>query len=672
MAINSLNIKQYYKNSAQSFDFENKLRTGSNPYYEVTPETALNWDFNTSIEALSNLIGKNEVQSIFNGKDVQSPHGNEKTSEWLQQSKVVGINPRAIGSYFDIVKYAMTFPEDSLHLLPLFEQGCQGSLYAPVNFKLTDEFMDKDLEKLGFDTPEKQLKLTINLLHALNKSVGMDFLQHTDRFSEEVFINPDNFIWAKVDDSKQRELQYPEIHPDKIGDDVKKAVVDFLKENGDAKGQPVKSIYLQNFYNLSEDRRREILFGRNNSEQKTQRRVALMNHVRNANLETKPISLDDPRRKIVFKEMKSNNGVTWANFTDNMGDRMFGNLTGYKLYHLDENGQVDISKPNKDAWDFVCKQNAQFQKDYNFDFLRADMGYLTFDDETRDIHAKVKEYIQSQGAPYFASLGECFCGFGKQSDADGIKRKNYDSVLGNLHYENVYDYNFNDIVKAYNFSPDYKVSLTSITADSDQARYNQHYDNFQSKIRTFFGLFLNQPSYMGMGLETREDNPTEGKNLTKDFINDWGIKKYEWGNNQTFFKTISEMRNIFAKIKDDIQKQLHYWLWTSDKKVASWFYYTKNTMNPSYLFVSNTDTNQKDEVEIQNLFDTNMSENINKNCDALALKEVYSSEEKDNADAVIMVKGKSHKIRNLKPGECRIYRISNPKIIEDKINNKSS
>ncbi len=665
MAINSLNIKQYHNNQETSFLCTDKLRKGSNPYFEVTPESALNWDFNTSLKALQTLIGKNEVQNIFQGKSIQAPHQNDRNSEWLKQSKVVGINPRAIGSYFDIVKYAMTFPEDSLHLLPLFEQGCQGSLYAPVNFKLSEEFMDKDLTKLGFDTPEKQLKLTMNLLHALNKNVGMDFLQHTDRFSEEVFINPDNFIWAKVDESKQRELQYPEVHPDKIGEDVKNAVVDFLKENGDTKGQPVKEIYLQNFYNLSEDRRREILFGSDNSEQKTTRRVALMNHVRNANLETKPISLDDPRRKIVFKEMQGNNGVTWANFTDNMGDRMFGNLTGYKLYHLDENGQVDISKPNKSAWDFVCKQNAKFQQDYNFDFLRADMGYLTFDDEKRDIHSKVKEYIQNQGAHHFASLGECFCGFGDNQNTEAIKRKNYDSVLGNLHYENVYDYNFNDIVKAYNFAPDYKVSLTSITADSDQARYNQHYDNFQNKIRTFFGLFLNQPSYMGMGLETREDNPTEGKNLTKDFINDWGIPKYEWGQNKSFFKTISGMRNVFAKIKDDIQKQLHYWLWTSDKKVASWFYYTKDALNPSYLFVANTDTNQKDEVEVQNLFDTNVSDNINKNRDTLALKEIYSSEKTEASDIDIMVKRKSHKIRNLKAGECRVYKIINPQKIDE-------
>ena len=660
--MNSLNIRNNYENISL-FLHNSLLKKGNSSYYQVNPKDALNWDFNTTYNALEEMIGTNQLSAIFNGKDIESPHSKEQNSEWFKQSKVVGINPRALGSYFDIVKYAMTFPEDSIHILPLFEQGCQSSLYAPVNFRLSEEFMDSELEKLGFDTPEKQLKLTINLLHALNKNVGMDLLQHTDRFSEEVFINPDNFIWAKIDSSQKKELEYPAIHPDKIGDDVKNTVVEFLRKYGDSKGNKLNEIVLQNFYTFKEDKRREILFGNDSFKARTQRRIALMNYVRANGLETKPISLDSPKRKIVFKEMKSNNGITWADFTDNMQDRMFGNLTGYKLYHLDKNGNVDISKPNTSAWNFICDKNLEFQKKYGFDFLRADMGYLHFDDKDRDIHAKVKQYIQEQGTPYFASLGECFCGFG-HSDTVSISRKHYDSVLGNLHYEKVYNYNFNDIVKTYNFSPDYKVSVTSITADSDQAKYNEYYDDFQNKIRTFLGLFLNQPSYMGMGLETRNINPTEGKNLTKDFINDWGIEKYEWGKNYNFFQIISKMRSVFLDIKDDIQKQLHYWLNTGDRKVSSWFYYTKDTFMPTYLFAVNTDVYEKEDVEIQNLFDTNVSSNIKDKYHRVAAKEIYSSEEKSSKEWYIISQGKRFKIKNLKPGECRIYKISNPEQLE--------
>ena len=204
-SINPINSKCSTAVVASRFPAYKKVQGKSSSYYEIKPQTALDWDFDTAYKALENLIGKRQTQEIFNGKQIASPHSKELNSEWLKQSKIIGINPRAIGTYFDIVKYAMTFPEDSIHLLPLFESGCLNSLYAPLNFKLSKEFMDDDLSKIGFNTPEKQLKLVIKILHALNKSVGMDFLQHTDRFSQEVFINPNNFIWTKIDLEKGEE-----------------------------------------------------------------------------------------------------------------------------------------------------------------------------------------------------------------------------------------------------------------------------------------------------------------------------------------------------------------------------------------------------------------------------------------------------------------------------------
>lgn len=515
------------------------VRTGERPeeknhrhYYKISPQTALNRNFDTTYRALENIIGKKLVYEIFNGKEIKGPHAGEANSEWFGQSKIIGINPRAIGSYFDIVKYAMTFPEDSIHIMPLFEQGYQSSLYAPINFQLSEEFMDEKLKKLGFDTPEKQLKLTVNLLHALNKNVGMDFLEHTDRFSEEVFINPDFFSWAKIAPIKERELIYPEINPDKIGDFIKEAVIEFLRINGDDKGEKIPEIILKNLYSFKEDKIREIIFSNGNLKTRTKRRVALMEHIRSLGYETRPISHYSLKKKVDFKKMMQANGKTWAIFSDNGGgtdeDCQFGNLAGFKLYHLDKNANPDITRPNIEAWEYICKQYANFQSEYGFDFLRADMGYLHYGDSLRDIHSLIKEYIKQNGTKHFATMGECFSLLGYGED-EAIRRKNYDSVLGNLHYENVYNPQFCSIIRAYNFNPNYKVCLTSITADSDQTKYNENYDNFQNTIRLFLGLFSNQPSYMGMGLETRDTNPTEGKNLTKDFINNWGVKNYEWG-----------------------------------------------------------------------------------------------------------------------------------------------
>ena len=225
----TMNHLLYFNTNHLTFEANHNSQFHKNTYYEVEPQTAQNWNFNEACERLKGLITEKEFNDIiYRNKTVLSPNSKEKNGYWLHQSKIIGVNPRAIGTYFDIVKYTMTFPEDSIHLLPLFEQGCNKSLYAPINFKLSEEFMDKDLTRLGFDTPEKQLKLTVNLLHALGKNVGMDFLQHTDRYSEEVFVNPDNFIWIKLNTENTRQLEYPEINPDRVSDEVKDTIVDFL------------------------------------------------------------------------------------------------------------------------------------------------------------------------------------------------------------------------------------------------------------------------------------------------------------------------------------------------------------------------------------------------------------------------------------------------------------
>ena len=161
-------------NTIQNYSTVNKLvrHTPKAPFLAVIPAVALGWNFEQTKTNLKKLVPN--VDEIFRGKEVEGPNTSKQNSSWMEQSKIIGINPRALGSYFDIVKYAMTFPEDSIHLLPMFEQGCNKSLYAPVNFKLSDEFLDKELVQRGFDTPEKQLKLNNFCFYFISKFVGMN------------------------------------------------------------------------------------------------------------------------------------------------------------------------------------------------------------------------------------------------------------------------------------------------------------------------------------------------------------------------------------------------------------------------------------------------------------------------------------------------------------------
>lgn len=117
------------------------------------------------------------------------------------------------------------------------------------------------------------------------------------------------------------------------------------------------------------------------------------------------------------------------------------------------------------------------------------------------------------------------------------------------------------------------------------------------------------------------------------------------------------MRRIFSKISDQIKNQLHYWLHTSNEKVLCWLYYTKENFNPTYLFVANTSDEKQNEIEAQNPLDA-----VNSGSRTVGLKEIYTTcQNKKIRPNYIVTKGKIFKIKELEPGECRIYKVIDPK-----------
>ena len=163
-----------------------------------------------------------------------------------------------------------------------------------------------------------------------------------------------------------------------------------------------------------------------------------------------------------------------------------------------------------------------------------------------------------------------------------------------------------------------------------------------------------------MGFETRNEKSLGSEYYTNNFINNNG-KKYLYGNNKEFFNTVSSMRKMYSKIKDTIQNQYHYWLNTSDGKVASWFYYSKEDRIPSFLFVSNTSAEPKKETTIQNIFDTSIADKISKKTNKILVNEIYSTDSSRKVKkmhANIILKGQKIKVTNLAPGESRIYKVT--------------
>ena len=110
---------------------------------------------------------------------------------------MVGINVRTVGSFWNIIKYVLTLPatQDSIHILPIWEAGVAGSMYGISSWYLNPEFFSAELAETvsSLDTIDRQLRAVVNLLHLMGRSVGMDVIPHTDRFSQIALAFPEYF-----------------------------------------------------------------------------------------------------------------------------------------------------------------------------------------------------------------------------------------------------------------------------------------------------------------------------------------------------------------------------------------------------------------------------------------------------------------------------------------------
>ncbi len=89
--------------------------------------------------------------------------------------------------------------QSAIHVLPIWEPGVVGSLYGMVSWLLNSEFFSPSLAAVcpWLDRPDRQLCAVVNLLHGMGRTVGMDVIPHTDRFSEMALAFPEHFEWLR-------------------------------------------------------------------------------------------------------------------------------------------------------------------------------------------------------------------------------------------------------------------------------------------------------------------------------------------------------------------------------------------------------------------------------------------------------------------------------------------
>ncbi len=565
-------------------------QSGRTSYIDhLLPQTAVQLSVYQVLEMLHKRLGNDTLRRALDPyQTVASPVSNQPDSSWLKKSNMVGVNVRTIGSFWRVIGYALTLPaaHDSIHLLPIWEPGVVGSLYGMVSWQINPEFFDVDLARYvpGLDTVEKQLKVVVNLLHAMGRSVGMDVIPHTDRFSEMVLACPSLFEWVRRDGATLAD------HGSMVYRYVEESIWQFLRSAGAADGSQIlfaRDVFFSTDLSiLTDDQRLRILFGYPQDHGgRLRRRIQLIRHLTSQGFETLPMTMAPPYRGLHIDAddfTVDEYGQTWYQYafdTPEAMSRVFGPLARYRFYESKNDNQeweLDFTRPNYPAWQYISRKVADCQKAYGFDFMRGDMAHvqmqpqgaptdLTGDLRYYDPLRAIKHHVQETGVPYFGFFAETFLappgvmGYGDEDDhLDAIDA---DSTLGDLQSLIVTDPEFSQqfsryyhLLKTRRFAPNFTV----MTADKDDPRFDEFYRT-GNLFRYFTALFLtDMPSYVGLGFETRNRHLERGANeeYSKLYVFQIGDDRqpdkvthgpYEWGENADQFEAIGQMR-AFAEL----------------------------------------------------------------------------------------------------------------------------
>lgn len=542
----------------------------------LAPELAVKMSSATLFSILQRRLGEGTLATCLDPTLTwPSPVQEEENGNWLKTCHTVGVNVRTIGDFLSVVKYALTLPAHlkSIHLLPIWEPGVVGSLYGMASWELNTEFYSQELYLLGIEKLSDQLKVVINLLHAMGKVVGMDVIPHTDRYSEMVLANPDHFEWLR-----RHELTILN-HEANLHETVQGAIYDWLLSNG-----PATEAYgiVGELWQLPEADRLRLFFGAAEDYLGRQRRrIDLINWLFYRGLEPVPATMAPPYRGIEVDPSpeavtRDEAGREWRDYRITQPQemsRVFGPLARYKLYGRrddNRNWEIDFTEPHTWVWRYLTQHYAAQQQRFNFDFMRGDMSHVQMRpegvpppediDDYYDPLRAVKRHIAKR-APHFAYFAESFLtppGYMAYGDEVAhLLRSEAEVTLGNLQSFAPGTPDFMALVRQYlqvAATTELTPSWTVITADKDDPRFD-HFHHHGELERVFTGLFLGAlPMYFSLGFEQRDRHFSRAVNeaYTKLYVfqEDRGEKAvsgpYTWGGNLELFVAWTRLQQFAA------------------------------------------------------------------------------------------------------------------------------
>ena len=519
------------------------------------PQLAVGLPARAILDALYLRLGPVLAQALDPAHQTPSPRTAEPSGAWLKRSHCVGINLRTTGGLFGALAYVLTLPPhvDAVHLLPVFEPGVVGSLYGMASWRVNAAFRSAAWARVvpALDGVEAQLRAFVNVCHALGKTVGLDVIPHTDRFSEIALANPWCFEWVRRDGARLVS-HHADLHLD-----VQAAIAAWCWGRDDA-GAAIE------LFSLPEAERLRQLVGEGDAAARNARRDELITHLYRLGYETLPATMAppyrglelDPRPRAVTVDAR---GRRWREFRfadPGPMSRVFGPLTRYKVWDRhDDNAAwaIDFDAPRYEVFDYVAEHYREVVAFFGFDFMRGDMSHVQM--RPGGVPAEPREpydllrYVKRACAadrPHFGYFAESFLtadGFMTYgSEAAHLDASEADVALGNLQSFPA-DYpewhaalaQYVDLAAAHDFAP----AHCFFSGDKDDPRFDRNFDRGLVARYVLATLCPQLPSYTALGWRVRDERPVPAPNehYTKLYVfhYDDGPQAtrgpYRWGGN---------------------------------------------------------------------------------------------------------------------------------------------
>ncbi|THH41858.1 hypothetical protein [Neolewinella litorea] len=539
----------------------------------LPPQRALELSAAELARILNDRLGEESFRQAIDPEVRVAGHLDDRPNgDWLKSCHTVGINVRTVGSFWNMLKYALTLPDHirGIHLLPIWEPGVAGSLYGMASWNLNPEFLDHDTLRMfpGLRSVESQLQVTLNLLHALGKVVGVDVMPYADRYSEIVLANPAFFEWLIRDDLTITDHR---IH---LHETAGAAILDWLETT-----DPGTRVHRPTFFReTSEAERLNVLFGPPaDYDTRRERRADLVDFLYHRGLEPVPVTTAPPYHGLEVDPSPEAQTVDEAghrrreNLSTRPGamSRVLGSLARFKFYgRKDDNRDwaIDFDRPRAEVWDYFTDKYAELQARYGFDFMRGKMSQVqmrpqgvpgvidTFYDPLRAVKHRI-----ARDAPHFAyfadgSLGES----GTGSYGDGLEHltaSEAEVTSGNLQRLAPGTSEFLDALTSYleiaEVTPVTPAS-TVITGKEDDPRFDHLYHHGEV-ARLFTGLFNGRlPLYFSLGYEQRDrhfspapDAFYTNRYVTLERVGPKSVSgSWRWGDNLELFRGLQSVHRF--------------------------------------------------------------------------------------------------------------------------------